>query len=284
MPESMQNPGRRSFFKTAGFAGLGAAAVLAAGHLNPARADFDTAALPDDPNSIFTAALIAEDLATVFYYNGLTGGVMQDPALAGPGGSATAVSASGNVGNVNYLQAALSQEIAHANLMRSLLGGSSAATDPYQTFYFPKGTFDTLASFTGMLNALEDAFIGAYLAAVRQFAFMASRPDVYYFNKTNTHTFNRDDLSYFAQVSASILGVECEHRVLGRVISNTNPANQLNYESTDGIVTVFHGPNSAVNALLPFLNPGTGPACSFATAIADQSMVSIPSSGGPPSE
>ena len=31
---------------------------------------------------IFTAALIAEDLATTFYYQGLVGEVLQDPRLA----------------------------------------------------------------------------------------------------------------------------------------------------------------------------------------------------------
>lgn len=282
MQNTIDNPARRSFFRGLGFAGLGAAAVLASGHLRPARADFDTTAVADDPNSIFTAALIAEDLATTFYYNGLVGKVIQDPALAGPGGSASAPASSGNAGNVNYLQAALTQEITHANLMRSLLTATDPSTDPYQTFYFPAGTFDTLDAFTGMLNALEDAFIGAYLAAVRQFSFMATRPNSNYVNSNSTHTFSRDELSYFAQVSASILGVECEHRVLGRVISNTNPANQLNFESTDGIVNVFHGPNSAVNALLPFLNPATGPGYSFASALANQSMVSLPSTGGLP--
>ncbi len=282
MTDSIMNPGRRSFFRGLGFAGLGAAAIAVSGHLNPAKADFDSTAVADDPNSIFTAALIAEDLATTFYYNALVGKVIQDPALAGPGGTAVAPAASGNAGNVNYLQAALTQEITHANLMRSLLNGTAPSADPYQTFYFPAGTFDTLTAFTGMLDALENAFIGAYLAAVRQFSFMSARPNSNYVNSNSTHTFSRDELSYFAQVSASILGIECEHRVLGRVISNMNPANQLNFESTDGLTNVFHGPNSAVNALTPFLNPATGPAYSFATAIAGQNMVSIASTGGIP--
>lgn len=274
--------GRRSFFKGLGMAGAGAAAIFASGHFNPAKADFDSSALPDDPNVIFTAALIAEDLATTFYYNGLTGATMQDPALAGPGGTATNVTSAGNPGNVNYLQAALTQEIAHANLLRSLLNGSNASGDPYQTFYFPKGTFDTLSAFTAMLDALENAFIGAYLAAIRQFAFMAARPNSDYFNSNNTHTFSRDELIYYSQVAASILGIECEHRVLGRVISNTNPANQLNYEQTDGIANVYSGSASAVNALLPFLNPATGPAYSLAMALAGQAAVSIPSTGNIP--
>ncbi len=169
MSNDIVNPGRRNFFKGLGAAGMGAAALVAAGGFNPARADFDSSAIPDDPNAIFTAALIAEDPATTFYYNSLAGGVITDPALAGPGGTAANAGAGGNVGNVNYIQAALTQEIAHAGLLRSLLNGSAASGDPYQTFYFPAGAFDTQAAFTGMLIALESAFIGAYLAACLTF-------------------------------------------------------------------------------------------------------------------
>jgi hypothetical protein len=207
-----------------------------------------------------------------------------DPNLAGPEGSATNVTAAGNFGNVQYLQAALSEEISHANLLRSLLGISGPSADPQQTFYFPAGSFDTLSAFTGLLNALENAFIGAYLNAVQEFAFKAANiaaikaaaptdPDVVY---------TTGQLQYFAKVSASIMGIECEHRVLGRVISNTNPANNLNYEQTDGVTAVYNGPTSAVVALTPFLTPSTGPAYSLATALANQSTVSIPTTGGLP--
>ena len=65
----------------------------------------------DTPSQIFTAALVAEDLATTFYYNGLVGGVIQDPNLAGPGGTANDPNPTdSNPGNVNYLQAALYQD------------------------------------------------------------------------------------------------------------------------------------------------------------------------------
>ena len=168
---------RRSFFKNAGVAGLGAAATAATVAIStrtPLMAQqpighfrFDT------PPEIFTAALIAEDLATTFYYNGLIGTAIQDPSLAGPGGTATNVTSAGNAGNVNYIQAALSEEIAHANLLRSLLAGTSAAEDPIQTFYFPTGSFDTAPAFLALLDTLEKAFIGAYLLAVKSFAYMS---------------------------------------------------------------------------------------------------------------
>ncbi|MGH9664742.1 MAG: ferritin-like domain-containing protein [Bryobacteraceae bacterium] len=278
---------RRSFFKTAGLAGLGgAAAAMFFGGERPLRAQnappaglfrFDT------PGQVFTAALIAEDLATTFYYHALTGKAITDPALAGSGGTATSIGTDGNAGNVNYLQAALSEEIAHANLFRSLLNTGDASKDPAQTFYFPAGTFDTLNAVTTTLYALESAFIGAYLNAIRAFSNMAAQTGqkgVYY--GLNGVNFGPDRLNYFAEVAASILGVEAEHRALGRVISNTNPANQLCYESTDGLDAVYNGPASAVAALTPFLTASSGLSYSFATALADQASVSIACSGGAP--
>jgi len=273
---------RRSFFRAAGLAGLGGALLTT---VNPgvARADFTSNAPFDDPNSIFTAALIAEDLATTFYYNGLIGGVIQDPKLAGPGGSITSGQALNT--NVNYLQAALSQEIIHANLLRSLLGISGATNDPVQTFYIPAGSFDTLTPFLSLLDTLENAFIGAYLAATRQFAYMAAQTQsqlVAFANSDRTHTFSAPELEYYSQVAASILGVECEHRALGRVIGALRPANNLSYEQTAGITNVFNGPTSAVAALTPFLKPSTGPGYSLQAALKGQAAVSLPSTGGLP--
>ena len=133
------NLGRRRFLTQAGVLGMGAAAAsLTLGNAKRAYAETEAQEeaqqereqAKDTVKEIFTAALIAEDLATVFYYNALVGPVIQDPNLAGPGGSATDVTASGNAGNVNYVQAALTEEIDHANLFRSLLGGSAASGDP----------------------------------------------------------------------------------------------------------------------------------------------------------
>jgi hypothetical protein len=286
--------GRRRFLAQAGILGMGTAAAAFTLGARPAFAETDSAAeaeqereqAKDTVKEIFTAALIAEDLATTFYYNSLIGPVIQDPNLAGPGGSATNITAAGNAGNVNYIQAALSEEIAHANLFRTLLGGSAASGDPAQTFYFPAGSFDTLANFTGLLNALEDAFIGAYLNAIQEFATKAA--DVrwdgggWWHHDQDGSKYSAEELDYFSKVSASIMGIEAEHRVLGRVISNTNPANNLAYEQTDGLNAVYNGPNSAVAALTPFLTASTGPGYSLATALANQSTVSLPVTGGPP--
>ncbi len=113
---------------------------------------------------------------------------------------------------------------------------------PVQTFYFPAGTFDTLTPFIGTLEALENAFIGAYLAAIREFARMAAVAG-------SGSDFTSGELSYFSQVSAAIMGIECEHRVLGRDIESATPANNRNYEAVDGIHSVFNGSHSAVVAL-----------------------------------
>jgi hypothetical protein len=300
MPEEFLRIGeqlvnRRNFIQRTGMAGVAAvAAPLLAGaftpltaraeaHDSPAEAASEAAQDKDTVAEIATAALIAEDLATTFYYNGLIGGVIQDPNLAGPGGSADNVTSAGNLGNVNYIQAALTEEISHANLLRGLLGIPKASADPVQTFYFPAGSFDTLAPFVGLLDALENAFIGAYLNAIQEFAKKAA----WMREQQRTHqryddTYSPEQLDYLAKVSASIMGIECEHRVLGRVISNSNPANNRNYETTDGIAAVYNGKNSAVVALTPFLTSTTGPGYSLQTALENQGSVSIPVSGAPP--
>jgi hypothetical protein len=281
-----KNFDRRKFLQAGSIAGIGAAATtlligsatasLAQGLTPQSRgSSVQDPVTKDTPAEIFTAALIAEDLATTFYYNGLVGPVIQDPNLAGPGGTATHVTASGNFGNVDYLRAALSEEITHANLFRALLGISGPASDPVQTFYFPTGIFDTLTPFIATLEALENAFIGAYLAAIHEFARMAAVAGT-----GSTPTW--EQLTYYSEVAGAILGVESEHRVLGRVISNSNPANNRNYELVDGINSVYNGTHSAVAALTPFLTASTGPAYSFADAIGNASSVSVPTGGGLP--
>lgn len=281
--------GRRSFVRNAGMFGLSAAAAgVALGNNRSALAEGAVSierrqqAL-DTVRQIFTAALIAEDLATTFYYYGLTGPVIQDPALAGPGGNVFRITPAGDFGNVDYLRAAITEEIDHANLFRSLLGISGPAADPVQTFYFPSGAFDTLPAFTGLLDALENAFIGAYLNAIQEFGTRASQAgsNGIYTDLDGT-TYTAASLVYFAKVAASILGIESEHRVLGRVISNSNPANNRAYESTDRINAVYNGPASAVAALTPFLTASTGPAKSFAYALANNNF-GRGVLGGPPS-
>jgi hypothetical protein len=246
---------RRKLFRQAGMFGFGAAVSGLALSGTPAKAQANTYQSSDTTAEIFTAFLIAEDLATTFYYNGLIGGVIQDPNLAGPGGSANKITASGNFGNVNYLQAALIQEILHANYFRTLLTGTDSgfASDPYQNFYFPAGTFTNLTTFLAILNALENAFIGAYLNLIQEMAYKSTAAKAGMLTGGDTK-YSAQQYGGFAEVASSILGVEAEHRVLGRVIGNLNPANNYSYEQTDGLTSIYNGPSSAVVALTPFLS------------------------------
>jgi hypothetical protein len=244
----------------------------------------------DSAQQVFTAALIAEGLATTFYYNGLVApGIIQDPSLAGPGGSATNVTASGHEDAVGYLRAALSEEMQHADLLRTLIGGASPAGDPVQQFYFPTGTFTSLTTFLSTLDALENAFIGAYMTAVQEFASMAGNVSPYTSAQmdNNGMAYTPAQLVGFAKVAASILGVEAEHRVLGRDLAEAIPANNVNYEITDGLTSVYNGNNSAVAALTPFVTAGSAgfdsTAFSYATAISNASTVLLPTTGNPPS-
>lgn len=255
----------------------------------------------DTAANILTAALIAESLAISTYYTALsTQAVITDPNLAGAGGTAVNVSSSGSVINVAYLQGALLEEVAHAQLLRSLLGlpmdgsGDSGAGVP-QTFYYPTGTFSSLMGFLPVLLALETAFVGAYMTAVEEFASMAAGYNGFSATQANPAMSGSNltpaDLILYAKVSASILGVEAEHRALVRGIPsvtlgspsfagiNLIPANNVNYESDaslTGLVVSVSGDASttAAGALGPFIAAGTNPV-SVPTVAAQASFSSV---------
>lgn len=299
---------RRSFLAGAGAVGVGAAAATILGCSNSmssggtttvgAQSSTDTAA------QIFTAALIAEDLAITTYYNALIGGVIQDPNLAGPGGTATSVSASGSQVNVAYLQGALLEEVQHAQLLRTLLGLSNTGSGDVgagvpATFYYPTGTFDTLENFLPILLALETAFVGAYMTAVEEFASMAAGYNGFSATQANPamsgSNYSQADLILYAKVAASILGVESEHRALVRAIpsvtvaspnfANTNliPANNVNYESdaslTGLIVGVGGTSTTAATALAPFLSSSPAQSAGFSFTTANTNYNSVITAG-----
>ncbi len=281
---------RRSFLAGATMFGLGAATsavAIGCGGNNPMTATpVAAAATTDTATNILTAALIAESLAITTYYTALSSpGVITDANLAGPGGTAIAVSSTGSVINVAYLQGALLEEIAHAQLLRSLLGlptsgsGDAGAGVP-QNFYFPTGTFSSLAGFLPVLVALETAFIGAYMTAVEEFASMAAGYNGFSATQANPaksgSNLAQSDLILYAKVASSILGVESEHRALIRAIPtvtlgsptfatiNVLPANNLNYEVSaglTGLITSVSGSTTttAAAALTPFIAAGTNP-------------------------
>ena len=247
----------------------------------------------DTAQQIFTAALIAEDLAITMYYNALVGGVIQDPNLSGTGGSATNVTANGSLANVGYLRGALAEEISHAALLRTQLNITASTSDPVQTFYFPTGTFDTLANFFPIIIALETAFVAAYMTAVQEFGLMLG--DVSPYSSTQMAasgtTYSATDLATFAMICAAILGVEAEHRTLARAIpppptfggTSILPSDNVCYESTDSLQSVYNGMNSAAAALAPFLSSSSGTTgYSLQTALSGAASVQLACSGMPP--
>jgi hypothetical protein len=204
---------RGKFLKATG--GTVAFAALFGGMAGPALASGS-----DTTQSIINAALTAEQIATSFYYQG----------IAGP--SAPRLGPVHNNNNLNYFQAALWQEYQHTQIL-SGLGATSLTGSKAPTLYFPDGTFDNAGSFLSLLNTLENAFIGAYLAAVNYWA-------------TNSQP-------VYAEAAAQIMGVEAEHRALGRVTSGSNPPNNLVLEDA-----LFTSVSDAVPVLLPFVEGGSG--------------------------
>ena len=224
---------RGRFLKATG--GTVAFTALFGGLAGPALASSGA----DLTQSIVDAALTAEQIATSFYYQG----------VAGP--SAPRLGPVHNNNNLNYFQAALWQEYQHTQILTNL-GAASLTGSTAPTLYFPNGTFDSAGSFLSLLNTLENAFIGAYLAAVNYWA-TTSQP-------------------VFAEAAAQIMGVEAEHRALGRVTSGSNPPNNLVLEDA-----LFTSVSAAVPVLLPFVQGGKGfTAVSYPSAAAIEAAVTQP--------
>ncbi len=181
---------------------------------------------------VLNTALTAKQLAMAFYYKGLTTpAIMHDPRLGGPSADPNnpGQAPGGNPANVKDMQAILDSEVKHAQALTS-----AGAISPYKTFYFPHNTFQSLGasndagSFLQVMDALETAFVGAYLAGVGEFV-----------------TLGRSDL---AGVIVQIMGVESEHRMLGRLISGYKTANNLTLQKNP-----FTNVGDAAKALHPFI-------------------------------
>ena len=296
---------RRSFLTGVGAVGIGAAAatIIGCSDNNMGTTKVGASASTDTAAQIFTAALIAEDLAITTYYNALVGGVIKDPNLAN-GGTATNVMAGGSQVNVAYLQGALLEEVQHAQLLRTLLGLSNTGSGDVgagvpATFYYPTGTFDTLDKFLPVLLALETAFVGAYMTAVEEFASMAAGYNGFSATQSNPamsgSNYTQADLILYAKVAASILGVEAEHRALIRAIpsvtiasptfagTNLIPANNVNYESQAGltglIVGVGGSSTTAAAALTPFLATSSSQTAGFSFSTANSGYNSVITAG-----
>lgn len=185
--------------------------------------------------AILTAAVAAEALATVMYWNLLK--------------STIYTSLGANPSDQAYLVAAYEQELNHYN---QLISYGTPPVASGTNFYFPAGMFTDKQTTVNTLVTLEDTFIAAYLIGVRDFG-------------SNTAK----------QLAAEILGVESEHRVLARIVASDlgltsttgqsgNPesvvppshtVNNIAYERT--FASKFPNINGIVAALDPFLTAGT---------------------------
>ncbi len=178
---------------------------------------------------VLNAALTFEQLATTFYHTALT-----MPAIVGgkgKPGAADSLDASriGGPRSLAHLQTALDQERQHAQFLLDY-----GATSSYKSFHFPVAAFAGVGytshsgTFLWSLDQLETAFIGAYLAAVVRLGVLGHGD--------------------FAVTMGRILGTECEHRALGRVIAGDDPVNNVTLE-----VSSFTCVGNASTVLNPYL-------------------------------
>lgn len=224
-------PSRAAFVGKALATGAGLA--LTGADVRPAQAaEAPQGACAASVREILATALVAEQLATTFYYAALSspavlrnsqlGGLSADPNNPG-------LPPNGNPHHVRVLQAALDAEAKHAALLIQ-----AGAASPYKHFYFPPNTFKGLGtsvapdSFLGVLERLEALSISMYVAATGQFL-QLRRPDL-------------------ASLATVIMGVEAEHRTLGRILAGVLPPNNLTLESAG-----FTCAGDAHVALNPFL-------------------------------
>jgi hypothetical protein len=221
---------RGIFIKGAVAAGLGAA--LAGARLPWAPDASAAGPCPDTVPGMLATLLLTERLATTFYYTALTSpGVMGHRQLGGSSTDALdpGLPPNGNPSHVRALQAALDAESKHA----ALLAQAGARTRQTQ-FYFPRATFTQLGTstdpqtFLGVLDQLETAAVGAYIAAVSALVRL-----------------RRADL---VGLAAGIAAVEAEHRMLGRLLAGLTPANNLTLEREP-----FACVSEAAPPLRPFL-------------------------------
>jgi hypothetical protein len=217
-----QGRSRRDFFtstaKLAGASVLGAAGIGLL-QTTAARAATGQSASSDTVQDILNIAATAENLAITFYYQALRSEFLPDVH---------------STANLNYFQAALSQEYEHLMFLEQA-GGTPLATQ----FYFPDNMFSHENVFFPTASTLEDYFISAYIAATLDFSGAYS---------SGITTANPTLIG----VAAQIAGVESEHRALLRVAYNQNPPNNRIVESA--LLTSVQG---AVGPLTPFLSSGT---------------------------
>lgn len=239
MNELQKAVSRRRFMAGVGTLGLGATAGLLLSGCGGS-----SSSSTNQDATIINAAATAEALATVMYDNIIKSAIYTNGL-------------NGNANDQAYLVAGREQEAIHYQV---LVG---AGAQPLAlTFYFPTGMFTTAngqqnaQTVVNTLITLEDAFIAAYLIGIRDLSTSALKV-----------------------LAGQILGVESEHRTLGRVIAadlglttvtglsgtpesvvgaNGHAANNIAFERTFSTTgPKFQTINDVVKALGPFVTPPT---------------------------
>ncbi len=229
--------GRRAFMSqllaSGGRAALATSAAAAVIGLGSGRVR--AAARDADIVNFGNAAVGAERVGIAFYSNalGVSSPFANQPTDLAKG---TLLNSAHRV----YFEAALNQETQHLKTLLSL-----GLSFPFSKFGFPTGTFESAPAMLAFGERLESVFIGAYLGAVRVSASVADSLGV-----------------AVAELTAQIVGVECEHRVLIRDIAGLNPPNDRFFEgdqapgqgtqlgNTGARSTVYTSGDAAVAALV----------------------------------
>lgn len=174
-PWTEKDVSRRKLLQALGISG-GVAAMSFAGIFG--QDVVNAAPAGDDAQTIINYAATAEALAVTEFY--------------------AIITASSFFGGLpplyqNYLRSALTQEQLHYDYL------VAAGAQPLANqFFFPDTILENLGLYVAVVDILESAFIGAYLAGIRRFGELGA-----------------PELSEF---SAQILGVEAGHRVLNRAM------------------------------------------------------------------
>ena len=222
-------PTRELFVKGALAAGA-VAALSGAAPLGLSAVAPEAATCKETVQDVRNTALTFERLAMTFYHTALT-----TPAIVGGKGGRYSAANSldgsriGGARSLAHLQTSLDQERQHAQFLMDY-----GATTTYKGFHFPSAAFEGLGytshsgTFLWSLDHLETAFIGIYLAAVIRFGALG-----------------HGDL---AVTAGRILGTECEHRALGRVIAGDDPVNNVTLE-----VSSFTCVGDAAKVLSPYV-------------------------------
>lgn len=188
------------------------------------------ASCSDTDRDVVNTLLLIERLAITFYYVGLTTPVIGgNRKVTGMSGNMGTVPLRSDPGHVSCLKAALAQEHEHTRLLEQ-----AGATSSVTRFHFPRSTFADIgytshpSVFLWVMDHIETTAVGAYLAAVRRLGALGQHD--------------------MAMLSVRIVGTECEHRALGRVIAQDIPVDNVTLEVVE--LSCLH---DARAALAPFL-------------------------------